>query len=95
MTNAERTRWSLWAVNRAAAPVGTTLQIPELAGKRARASGSILAGPDRDASNYLEAARVQPRNHRFHLEFDRAGRAIVEFPGNAVLGIRLQPLATP
>jgi hypothetical protein len=91
MTNGQRNRWSLWAVNRFSSEVKSMLQIPELAGKRATVSGSVLSDSDLNANNYVQGTRLRPRSLAFDIEFDSAGRAIVALPGNAVLGIRIEP----
>jgi hypothetical protein len=92
MANAQRNRWSLWAVNRSAAELTVDVKIQALAGKRARANGWVLSDPDRDANNYVQGSRLRPRSRAFDVEFDAAGRAVVKLPGNAVLGIRLEPV---
>lgn len=93
MANPERTKWSVWSVNRAPKAQTIALRIPALAGKRAKASLRVLADDNLNANNYADGNRLRPRDLPEQvLVFDKAGRAALVLPAQSVAAARLDLL---
>lgn len=93
MANPERTKWSVWSVNRAPKAQTIALRIPALAGKSAKASLRVLADDNLNANNYADGNRLRPRDLPEQvLVFDKAGRAALALPAQSVAAARLDLL---
>lgn len=91
MTDASRTRFTLWAVNRSATEAPLQIIIPSLAGRPV--TGDVISVNDlnKEANNYAAADRVRPTKYHLDLQFSSSGAASIVLPGYSVSGLQLTP----
>lgn len=93
MSNSERTKWAMWAVNRSPSAQTIELRIPALAGKRAKANLQVLGDDNLNANNYLDGNRLRPRDQPEQvLVFDKAGRAALILDPQTITAAKLDVL---
>ncbi|MDO4681857.1 MAG: hypothetical protein Q4B17_03600 [Lautropia sp.] len=84
MTDAQRSRYSVWSINRDKASVEVALTIPEMAGRKVSATLSAVAGDSESIHNYDRALVVGPDRQRVHLSFDDKGMARYSLAAHSV-----------
>lgn len=87
MSNVERDRHAVWAVNRAAHAIKVELAIPGLAGRAVEARHRYLSDDNLEANNYASANRVPVKEAKPRLAFDETGTASIELPPHSVSNI--------
>lgn len=93
MVNPERTKWSVWSVNRSPSAQTIALRIPALAGKRVKANLQVLGDDNLNANNYLDGNRLRPRDLPEQIiVFDKTGRAALMLAPQSVTAAKLDVL---
>lgn len=89
LTNATRSKFALWAVNRSSDVAKVRLVMPMLAGKTVSARHASLSDTNPNANNVLNGERVIPKEISFRLRFDTRGEAQVQLPAYSVSAISI------
>lgn len=93
MTDATRTKWAMWSVNRAPAAQTVEVRIPALAGRKAKVSLTALSDKSLHANNYLDGNRLRPQEMPEQvIDFDKAGRAKLMLAPYSVTAARFNVL---
>lgn len=93
MANSERTKWSVWSVNRSPSAQTIALRIPALAGKRVKANLQVLGDDNLSANNYLDGNRLRPRDLPEQIiVFDKNGRAALVLAPQSITAAKLDVL---
>jgi alpha-L-arabinofuranosidase len=91
LTDTGRTRYTLWAVNRAGKPVTLKLGIPALANLGVASRETAITAPTKSANNHVSGNAVLPKITQGSLQFDGAGQATIELPEYSVAAVQLGP----
>lgn len=92
MANPERTRWSIWAINRSQHEQIIKLTIPQLAGMTMQAKPQLLGDGNLAANNYLDGKRLIPTDRPDELiHFGRDGGSSITIPAQSIAAIQLVP----
>lgn len=84
LSNAARTKFALWAVNRSGDMVKARLVMPMLAGKTVVTRHASLSDGNPNANNSLDGGRVIPKEISIRLKFDGRGETWVQLPAYSV-----------
>ena len=87
MTNQDRSRYSVWAVNRDKAATEITLNMPALAGKTLKANLASISGGVTQINNYDRQIIDGPKRQSIQLSFDAQGVARYTVAPNSVSGL--------
>ena len=87
MTNQDRSRYSVWAVNRDKAATEITLTMPALAGKTLKANLASISGGVTQINNYDRQIIDGPKRQSIQLSFDAQGVARYTVAPNSVSGL--------
>ena len=87
---AERDRFAVWTVNRAATGLTVTLEMPELAGQKVSAELEYVTAKNGAANDYERADTVLPQRAQRALSFDGDGTATYEIPALSVAALRMR-----
>lgn len=91
MADAERRKYSIWAVNRSGQSVTARLGIPAVRNMTLTGKHAWLSDENVRANNYLDGRRVLPTEQPIELTFDQAGSTIVTLPPYSVSAFSIQP----
>ena len=83
-SNSERSRFSLWIVNRSPKQTVATFYIPPLSGKRVIVKLAQLSGSESSASNYDTPFKVFPSRHEVLVDVDARGYFSLDIPAYSV-----------
>ncbi len=89
MADAERRKYSIWAVNRSGQSVTVQLGIPAVKDMKLAGKHVWLSDGNPRANNYLDGRHLQPNEHPVELTFDQAGNATVTLPPYSVSSLSL------
>lgn len=87
LTDAARSKFVLWAVNRSGAASGVRLVLPMLAGKTVDVRHASLADANANANNVLDGQRLMPKEASYPLTFDARGETLVNLPAYSVSAV--------
>ena len=87
MTNQDRSRYSVWAINRDKAATEITLNMPALAGKTLKANLASIGGGVTQVNNYDRQVIDGPKRQSIQLSFDAKGVARYTVAPNSVSGL--------
>jgi hypothetical protein len=87
MASQDRSRYSVWAVNRGGDAVEITLNMPALAGRKFKASLASISGGTPQVNNYSSQVIDGPKRQTVSLSFDDKGVARYTVGPNSVSGL--------
>lgn len=89
LTNATRSKFTLWAVNRSGEASKVRLVMPMLAGKTVNTRHASLSDTNLNANNLLDGQRVIPKATSTQLKFDARGETLVQLPAYSVSALSI------
>lgn len=92
LSDAARTRFSIWIVNRNSNKLVSGYEIPMLAGKRIVLKFAHLTGSGATDSNYINPHKVFPLREEVLINVGVTGKFQLEIPGNSVYVANIVPL---
>ncbi|HNQ03391.1 MAG TPA: hypothetical protein PKH69_02145 [Thiobacillaceae bacterium] len=87
MTNLQRDRFALWAVNRAPQAISVEVLIPQLAARVVEARHRYVADANLEANNYASAGSITVQEAKPTLAFDNSGTMHIVLPPQSVSSI--------
>lgn len=91
LTDATRSRYTVWMVNRSGSQAAVKFEIPGLAGRKTVANLSSIWDSNKEANNYASANRVVPQKISAELDFDPKGLGTVNLPPYSINALQIVP----
>lgn len=87
MASADRSKYSVWAINRDAKPTEVTLNLSALAGRKVKAGLASISGATPQLNNYGSEVVDGPSRQQVDLSFDAKGVARYTVGPNSISGL--------
>lgn len=84
-----QSQYVVWSINRSKTPIALTLNITALAGKKVQTHFNYIGDVNKEASNYVIADKVMPKQSESALMFDAYGIANITLPAYSVSALHM------